>query len=633
RRIVDFDELNAALDAHVGSPVQVEVERGGTVLTLTLSVADLTAITPHRYLEFGGASLNTLSYQMARHINLAPKGVFVANPGYVLSTAGIGRGAVITSVNGKSVADVGAMANLIGNVRQGARMTLRYFDYDEPSHSSIAIVTMDWKWYPARFCHRDDETGLWPCSDLQPPSGAARLQAATAVYPSYGDPRAQRLSRSLVFVNFDMPYQIDGVDYTHYSGTGLVVDARRGLVIVDRNTVPVSLGDVRLTFAGDVEIPGRVVYVHPLHNLAVIAYDPALLDDTPVKSATFSPETLRPGATTWVVGFQPDESLVSQRTQIASIDPVRFPLSSTFRFRDTNLETASVVNAPDNVDGVLADSKGRVMAYWASFAYQSGDHLGEAVSGIPADLVRETANLARQGAGATFRSLGVEFYYQPLASARKMGLSGAWAHRLAALSGRDRHALVVDRLVAGVPAEHELQEGDLLLAVDGDPVNSFRGVEERTQKTSVELTVFRDGKIHTLEVGTVALDGRGTSRIVQWGGALLQRPHRALAAQRGIPRTGVFVAFFNYGSPASRYHLYPGRRIVAVDDQPTPDLDAFLRAVSGKRGRASVRLKLLDWTGKASVITLELDPYYWPAYEVYLKDGQWHRRALFSDGH
>ena len=51
-----------------------------------------------------------------------------------------------------------------------------------------------------------------------------------------------------------------------------------------------------------------------------------------------------------------------------------------------------------------------------------------------------------------------------------------------------------------------------------------------------------------------------------------------MAAQRGIAPYGVFVSFFFYGSPATHYGLYAGRRITEVDGQPTADLDAFIKA-------------------------------------------------------
>ena len=69
-------------------------------------VGDLNAITPARYLEFGEAVVHDLSYQQARHFNLPVSGVYVANPGYALATAGIPRGALITALNSKPVANL-----------------------------------------------------------------------------------------------------------------------------------------------------------------------------------------------------------------------------------------------------------------------------------------------------------------------------------------------------------------------------------------------------------------------------------------------------------------------------------------------------------------------------------------------
>ena len=70
------------------------------------------------------------------------------------------------------------------------------------------------------------------------------------------------------------------------------------------------------------------------------------------------------------------------------------------------------------------------------------------------------------------------------------------------------------------------------------------------------------------------------------------------------------------------------RRITEVDGQPTADLDAFIKAVSGKPDRASLRLKTVSWNGQTDVITLKLDKHYWPAYELLRTPDGWTRQSL-----
>jgi S1-C subfamily serine protease len=186
----------------------------------------------------------------------------------------------------------------------------------------------------------------------------------------------------------------------------------------------------------------------------------------------------------------------------------------------------------------------------------------------------------------------------------------------------------VARVVAGSPAAELLREGDLLLAVDGRPVSRFRQVELATQSPEVAVTVLRDGAESTFDVRTAALGGQDIDRLFLWSGAVLHAPHRAMSAQRGIEPDGVFVAYFAYGSPSTRYKLFAGRRIVEVDGRPTPDLDAFIAAVRGRPDRSAVRLKTVTWNGTVDVITLKLDLHYWPAYELRRTPAGWERTPV-----
>ena len=624
--VTEFVPMAALLDDNVGRKIAIELERGGRSLTEEVVVGDLHAVSPAEFLEFGDAIVHDLSYQQARHYNRSIDGVYVANPGYMLSRAAIPRGAVVSEVAGKPVADIEDLKKLLATLADGDRATFRYNTIDDPRNSIVRSVEMERTWFPARHCVRDDATGLWPCEDLDAGPSTTAPEAGSTQFTQNGDSRINAVIPSLAIVTFDLPYTISGVADRHYYGTGLVVDTERGLIVVDRNTVPIAMGDVTITFAGSLQVSGRVEYVHPLHNLAVVAYDPALIGDTPVRAATLSTEELLPGDDVWVVGLKGDHQLVHQQSTVASIDPMLLPLSRTMRFRDTNLEAISLVNAPGDIDGVIVNDRGEVTAKWVSFAYQAGGDAGQINRGISAELLSEFVDTVRSG--DPIYSLEAELGYTPLFAARKLGLDEDWLDRLESHSPSARRALSVTRLVAGTPAADSLRNGDMILAVDGNLVTSFRELERAVQRPEVELTVWRDGAEVDIDIDTVELGGEGIKRAVSWAGTLLQDPHRAMAAQRGIEPSGVYVAFFSYGSPATRYGLWAGRRIVAIDDSETPDLQTFLDVVSDKDDQESVRVTTVTWNGAVEVVTLKLDNQYWPAYEIRRTENGWIRESI-----
>lgn len=626
--VTGFVPLEALLDDSVNQELEVLVERGGQPLALTVPVQDLHEISPASYLEVGDAVLNDLSYQQARHALVPVGGAYVAASGYMLGGAGIGARAVITAVGDQPVYNLDEAQAALQVIPDGTRVPLRWFDLSDPHTDKVGVVTMDRRWFPMQRCTWQADTGSWPCVAADAPPPAPPLPVAQTTYPSEEHRLETRLAPSLVLVGFDIPFRVEGVYGSSYVGAGLVVDAEQGLVVVDRDTVPIGLGDVRLTFAGSVQIPGEVVHLHPLHNMALVRYDPALLGDTPVRAAVLRDQPLAPGDRVWHVGLDRRARVVSQKTRVERVDPLTLPLPSPPFFRDSNLEVIDIEEAARSSGGVLTDRKGRVLALWASFVDLSGDDPSGFFRGLPAGILKQVVDPIRSGDVPIHRALGVDLTETSLVDARNRGLSDATARRLEDASGSTRRAFVVTRVWADAPALGLLREGDLIVEVAGLPAVELAEIERAVQGTSVSVRVSRDGNELDIDVPTMVRDGQGIQRVVSWAGTLLHPVHDAVPAQRGLSRSGVYVAWYWYGSPAAQYGLRATRRILEVDSRPTPDLDAFLAVVQAVPDGGAVKLKTEDLDGRVEVTTLEVDLTYWPTWELVRTAEGWTRREL-----
>ena len=363
------------------------MQRGRETVRHSLSVQSLSAITPDEYIEFGEAVVHTLSYQQARHFNVPIKGVYVANPGYVFGRAGIPRARLDQLLqrqeDGERSRD---FESALAELADGASAPVRYVTFEDPRAVQLKAIRMDRRWFPARKCKRDDVLGTWPCVAISAGPAPSSVKPASTQFAKTGDPRIDRLAPSLVMVTFDMPYSVSGVTEKNYHGTGVIVDAQRGLVAIDRNTVPVAMGDVRITFDGTVEVPGKVVFIHPLHNLAVVSYDPKSIGDTPVRSATLLTEPLARAMMCGWWGNARIRRSCRRETQISSVDVVSFPLSRTLRFRDSNLEAVSLVNPPGGLSTACWRTK-RAMCWRCGRALHSRSQreLEQVNRGMPAD--------------------------------------------------------------------------------------------------------------------------------------------------------------------------------------------------------------------------------------------------------
>jgi hypothetical protein len=122
-----------------------------------------------------------------------------------------------------------------------------------------------------------------------------------------------------------------------------VVDRTLGLVVCDRDTVPCTLADVDLIIASVVEIPASVRFVHPLHNYAILQYDPALLGDTEMGELALSPEELEVGAACTFVGVTRSLLVSKQTCHVVSVERIHLGNSLPPRFTARNQDGKRVL--------------------------------------------------------------------------------------------------------------------------------------------------------------------------------------------------------------------------------------------------------------------------------------------------
>ena len=639
--------------------VELELERGGVRIARTLPVSDFHATLPSTFIEYSGAVIHAASWMAARNNSVPVGGCYVSQTGYAFSRADVPPHALLTSVGGAPTPTLAALEAVLAALPDGAKVPLRYTLLGDSHRERVAVLTCDRRWHAMTVWTRDAVGGVWHARAVPPPAPAQPPAPATGSFPllAGAGPAAQRAWRALALCECQVPLLADGVHSASFIGCALVVDAARGLAVVDRNTVPVACCDVQLTFAASVEVPARVRFLHPTANFTVLAFDPALLGGTPVAELELGDAPLAVGCATEFVGMAASGGAVHQHCVTTKVERVSVSDASPPRYRSYNVDGIHVDRVAPCLGGVFLTAAGRAGALWASFSYTAaGGEAREMSLGLPAALLGDVVAPLRAGRAPRVPVLGAELRTVPLSKARGgMGLPPSWVAVLERVGGDRRTVLCVRRTVPDSPAAAALREGDLLLSVGGTPVISFRDVDAalaahcaRQQPPDaddaaggggaapppppppVPLTLLRDGAELTLPVAPVLLCGRGTERIVSWAGLMVQQPHGAVVDRGFLPpvaagsdgrRLPPYISRWSFGSPAHKGGLRATHFIVEVNGAPTPTLDAFLGVIRALGDHTDVRLRCVDLGGRTRVFTLKTDCHFWPTQELRLEGG------------
>ncbi|KAJ2802814.1 hypothetical protein H4R21_002276, partial [Coemansia helicoidea] len=267
RPVVDFVAFEDIADSSVGGAVAVSVWRGDKAYDTRIGVGDMEAITPHQFVEVGGGIVNEVSYQIARSYGIPVGGVYVASSGHVLGSGSAWRGSVIQSIGGTATPNLAGFVQAFGALRDGGRVPIKFFALAQPHKLKVAVMSVTTHWHAMRMATRDMKTGEWVYRKLNAPprlpQDIAPQAASLGRLPASLAP-GDRVWPSVVFLDFHCPYLVDGMKNTQFLGPGFIVDKDRGYIVCDRDTVPISIGDVYITIASSIVVAGRVDFLHPV---------------------------------------------------------------------------------------------------------------------------------------------------------------------------------------------------------------------------------------------------------------------------------------------------------------------------------------------------------------------------------
>ncbi|KAI8814260.1 hypothetical protein BJ742DRAFT_672031 [Cladochytrium replicatum] len=623
--ITKFVPLEEIIDSSVGREIRLRVQRGGEEMTVSCNVEDLHAITPSRYVEVGGGKLNDLSFQLARQYCVPCKGVYVADASgmFRLDGASDQRGWLITHVDTKPTPNLDAFIEVMQSIPDRERIPVTYCAIADLHTTNVAIVTVDRHWSSFRVGNRNDFTGLWDYTKLAEAKPPNPIKPQNATFPeldaSLGP--AKQFFRSMVRVSYSMPCRIDHFPRSRRAGSGLVLDAERGIVVVSRSIIPFDMGDLTLTFADSIIVEGKVMFLHPTQNIAFISYNPEHIGSTPVLAAPLSTTDLRQGHKVFLAALNHNHRPVCIETTVTDITSVTIPQSGSPRFRAINFDaiTLDTPLAQQCASGVLVDAEGKsISGLWLSYL---GERTGsgsdnEYYLGLQIACVQPVLKYLQEAQTPVLRGLAIEVMPVQLSQARLMGLTDEWVRKVELANPQRRQLFLVRRTETASPTAEVLKDLDLILSIDNSTITRVQELDlNDSTAPMVHMKVIRNKEILTVDVPTTEMSGQGTDRVVFWAGALIQAPHKAVLQQSKKLPSHVYISGRSKGSPAYMYGITSTQFITHINGKATHTLDEFVKAVEGLPDNAYVRVKTVSFDLVPVVLSVRMVKHYWPSFE------------------
>jgi serine protease Do len=371
------------------------------------------------------------------------------------------------------------------------------------------------------------------------------------------------------FFGWDLPDRPQRQQREQSLGSGVIISSD-GYLLTNNHVVE-GASEIRISLADKREMKARIVGTDPRTDIAVLRVEEKNLPALPIADSS----QVKAGQFVLAVG---NPFGLGQTVTMGIVSATGRGNLSIVDYEDF-IQTDAPIN-PGNSGGALVDIHGALIGINTAILSRSGGNQGIGFA-VPINMARQVMEHILKDGRVIRGWLGVAIQPVTPPVARAMGLK------------KPGGALVAD-VTAGSPAEKAgLRRGDIVVAINGEPVDETRELSLKVAMlspgTTARLKVIRDGR----EIDVPVVLGEQPSERRAAGSPAAPEPERALEGvavsnltpqirrQLDLPAgvTGVVVVRVDPGSPAAEAGLRRGDVIQEVNRRPVTSVSEFERAV------------------------------------------------------
>ncbi len=592
----DFRQLENSLNQKVGQTLTLQVLRNGQDQAVQLSVADLFALMPSEFIEFGEAVMIPVGIGLSRLFNIPAEGVTLVNPGPVFGSQNIGRYALIEELNGKQINQLSDVLAVLADVPADGRFSVRYRYPQNIRDQRYKMITAHGKWFTNQHCMRRDEQVHWFCQQIafaqaKPEQRAARNQPD--------------VTSAIVDISVFRPIKVNNQSDVSRHGQGAVVDVNSGLILADRALLDSSLAQVGVTFNNGQSVSARVVAIHPYLNMAMLQAD---LSDIAFKRkvlpklASISPNVNQ------TYGFIGKSEMEDFQVDVKAIWPELMPNGA--------LHDSVMFEPLPPYFGLFLDDKHRITAVNTQYYRNKEWHLDV----IPGELVKDFVDAVR-GQQQGLYIIESQFDYTSYTEASELGIDNL------GLPYRNRHLSVksVESL-----RQQALQPGDIVLEVDQQAMLSLNQLYMAIDKDQSEMAVLRNGERHTITTDNQLRKFNPFTDVVNWAGSVIHEIRHNIYLPEGVAEQCMAISIYYYGGPVHSANIPGSSCIYTIDGERVFNAADILRLIGNKKSGDYTKVQVVELGNnfRISEFRLQEEPVYWPVTHWALQQQQWQQQAL-----